>query len=1065
MPIVDASNTEIQVKAPTPVAPLKKPEARSYGAIDIWDAAISTSSPVISMLAENKRDFALDRIESAFFPSVSEREEGFNPYKAAIERGLTDLDAYGGQLSRIGTQRQFDEWLNNFNEMQQAKEVIASTGINGFAASVAAGVIDPINWIPVGAGYSAATRGVNIFRSSLAAARVGLAAGAINEAALTALDASRTVDETGANIAATTLLAGAIGGGIAIWNSARASGMTSFQRADDMAAAFDDDLTMYDSETTNADRRMFGSVNAMLNESKLQGTDGEVINIDTIRKYGGGVKATNKFFSAINKFLPDISAAATLSNSDVPAVRAMGRMLFGESLQQEAGFINPAVTVKNQLAHYEALAVQHLDSIYTKATKFAKANPDYQFNLKQFYEDVYDRAVVGESPAQPAGMSKADTDYAALVDDAAAAQVKYMEKWKSEIDSINIKRKKAALGRMQIEDAGGPDILDTDIALDDIPETADYFLPAKIDREAVLRDIDGFTRKVEDEFRAKRAADLKKKQSKGGELSRDEEIFLRSELDKRVPITGVDEATSNAYAQKIKDDAKYFVDTVIVGNRSGYKDKMFGAGKPASLRERDFFNNQDTMRRFLPYMNKNFNELNWVYARKVGAYIADYKTFGPSGFKGLYQELYGTAGSMDKGYIREQASLLDGAQADRYLKKRGKESDMLMAQYKMLMGDFDTDTSNPMNLTRGQREIIDTVRSFNTVMKMGMSGASSIGEIATSSTAHGVKFWAGSAFPKVLNGAADVFKKSPITERKMIAGALFDAKNRLLYNISNLFESEFAKGEAAKSLNKAASVVYRFSGLTKVNDIAAEIGLDVAVRRLADIQAKKTPTQKDINWLSLIGLEPKDIAGVDFSGDSFGPKVTGALRNAVYSTSLNGSPEYMPAFAGTPIGSMLFQFKGYLFAANRNLLMSGMQRADADVATGALAIIGLSAMSQVIRDGVRLRERKMTAQDVLYGAVSNSGLMGLPGFVIDTLGLPSVLGLRPGIGRYTKENMASQVFGPTVGTLETIGAGSELLQGGNQRERTENARAFVGGIIPVAPLDAPIKDYLVEIIK
>lgn len=129
-----------------------------------------------------------------------------------------DLGGYEGYADRfIGAESQADsdQIKKRIDQETESKTTIASGGLEGVAASIAAGFADPTMYIPIGGELWKTYRtGGKILEG---AARTGLAMGAItagNELALHSLQETRTGAESMANVAGATFLGGVMGGAI-----------------------------------------------------------------------------------------------------------------------------------------------------------------------------------------------------------------------------------------------------------------------------------------------------------------------------------------------------------------------------------------------------------------------------------------------------------------------------------------------------------------------------------------------------------------------------------------------------------------------------------------------------------------------------------------------------------------------------------------------------------------------------------------------------------------------------------------------------------------------------------
>lgn len=126
-----------------------------------------------------------------------------------------------------------------------------------------------------------------------------------------------------------------------------------------------------------------------------------------------------------------------------------------------------------------------------------------------------------------------------------------------------------------------------------------------------------------------------------------------------------------------------------------------------------------------------------------------------------------------------------------------------------------------------------------------------------------------------------------------------------------------------------------------------------------------------------------------------------------------------PLFAKTSLGSILFQFKSFAFAATNKILISGLQRHDAEFAQGVISLLALGEMTYIISRLLKDKEIEESPAKLAYEALDRSGLMGILMEVPLTL---QKVGLLPGAGtsRYNSRGWLGALGGPTLGTVEDI---------------------------------------------
>jgi hypothetical protein len=130
-----------------------------------------------------------------------EQIEGYEPWA----RAFIDADS-PEEVARI---------KGRIDQELQDEQTLAAAGLGGFAATLAAGFLDPIILVPVG-GAAAKTvqAGRSLLRGAAVTARAGLIGSSLSEAALQASQETRTLGQSAVNVSAATLLSGILGGAV-----------------------------------------------------------------------------------------------------------------------------------------------------------------------------------------------------------------------------------------------------------------------------------------------------------------------------------------------------------------------------------------------------------------------------------------------------------------------------------------------------------------------------------------------------------------------------------------------------------------------------------------------------------------------------------------------------------------------------------------------------------------------------------------------------------------------------------------------------------------------------------
>lgn len=286
----------------------------------------------------------------------------------------------------------------------------------------------------------------------------------------------------------------------------------------------------------------------------------------------------------------------------------------------------------------------------------------------------------------------------------------------------------------------------------------------------------------------------------------------------------------------------------------------------------------------------------------------------------------------------------------------------------------------------------------------------------------------------------------------------FSSKVFLINNWNDMQKS-FA---ALMSQNKILKILEKGDSATKdeINYLRF-LGIDEGISRKIAEQYKLHGSKEET--LRIAGVKQWDIAD---AGIRNAKRIyEAALKKEVDSTVVTKGIADAPIFSRTPIGGIMFQFTGYIFASHQRVLMRGLQKADASVVTGAMMMVAMGSIIAGLKQreielsaelsgkpytGVKLQD--WTPEKWLYEGVDRSGLIAL---FMDANNRFERLGgygatRALGIGRsqrYVNRNKLGVFLGPAAGDLEQlISLGIKPFDG---KPLTENDIAMARSNIPL----------------
>jgi len=184
----------------TQYLPKEKP---TYKTREIYKAAFEKENTIVSGVADTINGTAFSNTIDPNFNSANYVYNNIRDTKYAtyFERFLS----VNNEEDAIKLQQRIDR-------EEQNNEIIESSGWKGWGASLIAGIVDPINFIPV---FNTASKSVRIGKLLTGASKTAIAGAggvALTEGILQAQQETRTAEESAVNIAGGAVLGGILGG-------------------------------------------------------------------------------------------------------------------------------------------------------------------------------------------------------------------------------------------------------------------------------------------------------------------------------------------------------------------------------------------------------------------------------------------------------------------------------------------------------------------------------------------------------------------------------------------------------------------------------------------------------------------------------------------------------------------------------------------------------------------------------------------------------------------------------------------------------------------------------------
>lgn len=962
-------------------------------------------------------------IEPSFADTLSAAYE-FNPYVSALrsEAGIENVlqnpqsrrreaDFNPMSFSDQFSQEYWDDLVKaeNIGEVcalkadierkTQASKVLNASGVNGLIAGFLSGVADPLVAIPGGAIVSSAKSGVSVLKTGMAVAASSAAMQGVSDAMLSASDPTLDAEQFTTNLASAALVGGALGGALGTFAKLKTKGAVQGN---------------YDAITEES--KMSGQGSLLDVEVKSLSAASNPLAIKNVLKEAGGkVVATNSAFNTVFRALPDITPANYIINkAQSPEASGLMKMLSPYALQTEGAPVAQTLQGLNQMS--QNIGLQTLREVNKIAKEAAKTEKTFSFS--KFNEDV---GLAARLKAHNA-YDDMGTSYGRAVGKAADRLLDYYQKSAAEIDAVGLSVR---------DQYAGPSLV--------APEKIDANFVSLLERR--------FSQAIEDaKIRlASFTQDTKNIKKAEAEYKK---LFGKSYAD--------DVAVSSKSLDDIKADALAFSNRLKSGVYFGAMDDYALAMDDNILSKyysRSLFVDKWEVE-FAKYFKNDVNQQVNYYSRRVMNNVNERKLFGPDGYKGAIK-------TVEDFYDNLAATVDDGGLS---VKERERVVSGLNSAYESIAGI--RGARSAAFLGPKAQKAIESVKAWNAVSRLTLSAASNFVELFGSIHTHGMDNFLGSVNKVFFDKASKLIGGLSRSDAEILADATDLARNDLLHGFIGFDELSKADSASEVILSKASRAVY--TPLAAINDTAKKIAMYQTSARWDKIARKSNLTKSDVQYLDRIGLTHDDVKRIAALDDvsQWTAKDTNAFYNSVSGNVLEADPTLLPASLNNPVGSLLFQFKSWMLAANQKLLLRGLQQADASVLQSMFTLTAISALGimarRVVTGQPALKEGEET-QDIIYNAFSNSGLLGMPGFLVDSFALYRVLGVDLDRSRYMTDSAAGMVFGPTINTLAGFASAAEV--GIDALTDEEIQRKDIRKAISTAPFISPWATPITDVVK
>jgi hypothetical protein len=168
--------------------------------------------------------------------------------------------------------------------------------------------------------------------------------------------------------------------------------------------------------------------------------------------------------------------------------------------------------------------------------------------------------------------------------------------------------------------------------------------------------------------------------------------------------------------------------------------------------------------------------------------------------------------------------------------------------------------------------------------------------------------------------------------------------------------------------------------------------------------------------------------------ETFGQATLSDVDTTILSPSRGDLPE---AAIASELGKTIFQFKSFASTATNKLLISGIQRRDAEVIQGLIGLVGMGAQTYVLKSMVAGREPDTSIDNLIKEGISRSGVTGLFGDYV--MGLSNAFLGTQGSSRYAGRSVEGMFLGPSADIVKDLAQASVNATDGELTDKDANA--------------------------
>ena len=926
----------------------------------------------------------------------------------------------------------FPEIERHIRDEMDRSAIIASRPWASFAVGFAENLVDPVNWLPMGALYKNLKHGTTLARSIIGSGAAGLIGTSVQEAVINRNQLTREASESYANIAASGILAGAMGGlGYGLIRGLTPAAKAILKSRDNAHAEITQTLT---------DQEKKLDPNGLLESEDL-------MNMPSfIRK--------SMVLTPMNRLL---NSSFGISKWFANAMYQKGyRLNKHATLDSEGADVESLIRLDMGKAH--VLSLEHQNHYFDmvgitgkafRGTRAKLANVD--MTLDQFNTAVWQRLSTQVDHERPQVNAAARMWEDKLIEPTfkRAVELNILPEDASPRNALGYVMQ--VYNKALIVEQGGrsargggtfPQALydNFKVIQEEIKAFKDSPEYQRLTGE--IKSLNEKLTKLEEQKRAtpKPKKDRIKKFKDDIETTTKRLDEVQKEFKDKAPKRGLD---SKGKLFEVVDDETLWshveqtVDNILGDSQGKIGNQILARlkGSPKPLKERKMTVDQTLLQE---WSITDIPRIMAMYTRAMHPLIRLTELAQKNGAKDIaeFQSMLNERMTNEYNMLAQGKT---GADAQKIRKQRDSNIQDMNATLELLQGVYG---DGPNTLNSSAQQFYRNFLKWNYVRLLGYMTISSIADAGMQVFVHG-------PYRFIHDGLVKSFSEARKLSNTDLRGIGYGIETDLGTRISSWADTDNLSVDPGPFTKGLDVLTQKFGNLSLMNQwngwhqrMAGHMGINRSLETIHNFMEGKKVPKKELERLVRDGVQKenwetiykftknnKTEDGAYFADWGNWDIQTKAQRDALEQFQAHIAKEIdsiviVPGLGDKSLlsqtigGKLLFQFKTFAMAATNRLLYSGIQRRDdINVYMGVISMLGFGALSYLTTSLLKDKDVDLSFKNLSREAVDRSGLLGIYGEMLNTGAKLTGFG---GVSRYQSRDLWGALSGPTGGALSEV---------------------------------------------